>query len=193
MNFELQPLPYSKDALAPHIGEQTVAIHYGKHHQGYLTKLEAAIGNTPDANMSLEQLVTDRADASYYNLAAQVWNHSFYWECMSPNGGGEPPAQLAEQLTAQFGSVATFREQFTKAATGQFGSGWAWLVKKADGSLAITSTSNALCPLSDGDTPLLTVDVWEHAYYLDYQNARAAYVETFFDHLINWEFVAAQV
>ncbi len=188
--FTLAELPYSEDALSPHISQQTISFHYHKHHQGYVDKLNQALtkADAPMQAMTLEQLIS-HSDGSIYNLAAQVWNHTFYWQSMCPSNNGKPSEALAKILTESFGSVDSFIEQFTAAATQQFGSGWAWLVKNKDGSLAITSTSDAVNPLSNGQQPLITLDVWEHAYYLDYQNKRPDYVTNFFAHLINWDFI----
>lgn len=188
MEHKLPELPYPKDALAPHISAETLDFHYGKHHNAYVTKLNAGIKGTEFENMGLEEIIT-KSSGGIFNNAAQVWNHTFYWNCLSPNGGGEPAGALADALTKNFGSFEKFKEEFTNTAATTFGSGWAWLVKKADGSLAITSTQNAGCPLTDGVTPLLTCDVWEHAYYVDYRNARPSYIDAFWN-LVNWDFVA---
>ena len=190
MAHVLPELPYASDALEPHISANTLSFHYGKHHAGYVKKLNAALEGTGKEDVPLEELIasTDPSNAGVYNNAAQIFNHTFYWNSLSPNGGGEPDAATAEALSAAFGSVEEFKAQFTKAA-GAFGSAWAWLVRNADGSLAITSTQNAGCPLSDGQTPILTCDVWEHAYYLDYQNRRPDYIASFWK-LVNWDFVA---
>ncbi len=185
----LPPLPYAKDALAPFISAETLEFHYGKHHQIYVDNLNKLIPGTEFAELSLEQIIVKAAPGPIFNNAAQVWNHSFYWQCLKPQGGGDPAGALAEAITRSFGSLANFRQQFAQAAVTLFGSGWAWLVKKKDGSLAITQTSNAATPLTAGDVPLLTCDVWEHAYYIDYRNARAKYVENFWN-LVNWDFVA---
>lgn len=189
MTYELPALPYAKDALAPHISEETLEYHYGKHHQTYVTNLNNLVPGTAFEDKTLEEIITS-ASGPVFNNAAQIWNHTFYWNCLSPTGGGEPAGTLAEVINAAFGSFETFREEFTKTAVGTFGSGWAWLVKNADGTLAIVSTSNAGNPLTAGQTPLLTCDVWEHAYYIDYRNARPKYVEAFWN-LVNWEFVEA--
>lgn len=190
MKFELPDLPYERTALAPHISEETLNYHYGKHHQAYLNKLEAAINDTPEAEKSLTQIVKDSKDnPGVYNNAAQVWNHTFYWRCMTPNGGGEVPSAVKEKIDDAFGSFDNFKTEFEKAAATQFGSGWAWLVKDNNGKLSIEKTPNAKNPISEGLHPLLTVDVWEHAYYLDYQNDRPGYISTFFDKLIDWSFV----
>lgn len=188
MAFQLPELPYSKDALAPHISAETLEYHYGKHHAGYVTKLNAAVEGTPKAEMSLEEVIKT-SEGGLFNNAAQVWNHTFYWNSLSPDGGGEPTGELATLITDSFGSFATFKEQFSAAAAGQFGSGWAWLVKGTSGKLEIMATANADTPVTvDGVTPLLTCDVWEHAYYVDYRNARPKYIESFWN-LVNWDFV----
>jgi len=190
MAFELPALPYAKDALAPHISAETLEFHYGKHHQTYVTNLNNFVAADAQLQgLSLEDIVM-KSSGGVFNNAAQVWNHTFYWNCLSPNGGGEPTGALADAINATFGSFATFQEEFTKCAVTTFGSGWAWLVKNADGSLALVSTSNAACPLTAGQTPLLTCDVWEHAYYIDYRNARPAYLAAFWA-LVNWEFAAS--
>lgn len=190
MAFQLPELPYSKDALAPHISAETLEYHYGKHHAGYVNKLNAAVEGTPMAEKSLEEIIKS-AQGGLFNNAAQVWNHTFYWNSLSPNGGGEPTGDLADAITASFGSFADFKEKFSAAAAGQFGSGWAWLVKDASGKLSITTTANAETPLTDASlTSLLTCDVWEHAYYVDYRNARPKYIEAFWN-LVNWDFAEA--
>jgi Fe-Mn family superoxide dismutase len=191
MAIELPPLPYAKDALAPHISAETIDYHYGKHHQAYVTNLNNMIPGTEFENLSLEEIV-QKSSGGVFNNAAQVWNHTFYWNCLAPNGGGEPTGKLADAINTAFGSFAAFKEQFTKTAIGTFGSGWAWLVQRPDGSLALVSTSNAATPLTGADKPLLTCDVWEHAYYVDYRNARPKYVEAFWN-LVNWDFVAKQM
>lgn len=189
MAFTLPELPYPRKALAPHISEETLDYHYGKHHAGYVKKLNAAVENDSSLQgKSLEQLI-ESTKGGVFNNAAQVWNHTFYWHSMSPNGGGQPSGELAEAINSAFGDFDTFKEKFTAAATGQFGSGWAWLVKGADGKLEITSTSDAENPMTEGKTPILTCDVWEHAYYIDRRNDRAAYVDAFWN-LVNWEFAA---
>jgi Fe-Mn family superoxide dismutase len=188
MAFELPALPYAKDALAPHISEETLEYHYGKHHQTYVTNLNNLISGTEFEGLSLEEIIV-KSSGGIFNNAAQVWNHTFYWNCMTPNGGGQPTGALADAINAAFGSFEKFKEEFTKCAVTTFGSGWAWLAKNADGSLALVSTSNAGCPLTTGQTPLMTCDVWEHAYYIDYRNARPAYLEHFWS-LVNWDFVA---
>jgi Fe-Mn family superoxide dismutase len=191
MAIELPALPYARDALAPHISPETIDYHYGKHHQTYVTNLNNQIKGTEFENAALEEIVA-KSTGGMFNNAAQVWNHTFYWNCLKPNGGGEPTGKLGEAIKAAFGSFAAFKEEFTKVALGTFGSGWAWLVQRADGTLALVSTSNAATPLTTSDRALLTCDVWEHAYYVDYRNARAKYVEAFWN-LVNWDFVAGQM
>ncbi len=188
MEHTLPALPYEKNALEPHISAETLEFHYGKHHQTYVTNLNKLIPGTEFEALSLEEII-QKSTGGIFNNAAQVWNHSFYWNCLSPNGGGEPSGALADAINASFGSFAEFKEQFSQTAITTFGSGWAWLVKKPDGSLALASTSNAATPLIGDNTPLLTCDVWEHAYYVDYRNARPKYVEAFWN-LVNWDFVA---
>ncbi len=188
MAYELPALPYAQDALAPHISEETLGFHHGKHHQTYVTNLNNLVPGTDLEGLSVEELVM-KASGGVFNNAAQVWNHTFYWNSLSPNGGGEAEGELAAAINAKFGSFAEFKEAFTKCAVTTFGSGWAWLVKNADGSLELVSSSNAGCPLTEGQTPLLTCDVWEHAYYIDYRNARPKYLEAFWA-LVNWEFAA---
>lgn len=187
MSIENPTLPYEKNALAPHISEQTLEYHYGKHHLGYVTKLNAAIEGTDWADKPLEDIIKGVLSGGIYNNAAQVWNHSFYWNSLSPNGGGAPKGAIADAIVESFGSFEEFQKQFTEKAATLFGSGWAWLVKKGD-KLVITGTQNAGCPIIDPDvTPILTYDVWEHAYYLDYQNARPSYIAAFWN-LVNWDF-----
>ncbi len=188
MEHTLPTLPYAKDALQPHISAETLEYHYGKHHQTYVTNLNNLIKGTEFENASLEDIIA-KSSGGLFNNAAQVWNHTFYWNCLTPNGSGAPTGALAEAINAKWGSFDKFKEEFTKSALGNFGSGWTWLVQKADGSVDISNTSNAGCPLTGADKPLLTCDVWEHAYYVDYRNARAKYVESFW-HLANWDFVA---
>lgn len=188
MTFELPALPYAKNALAPHISQETIEYHYGKHHQTYVTNLNNLTKGTEYENMELEAIIC-KASGGLFNNAAQVWNHTFYWNCLKPNGGGEPTGKLAELITKTFGSFAQFKEKFTQSAVTNFGSGWTWLVKNADGSIAIANTHDADSPMTKGQTALLTVDVWEHAYYIDYRNARAKYVDMFWN-LVNWDFVA---
>lgn len=188
MAHELPALPYEKNALEPVISAETIEYHYGKHHQTYVNNLNNLIPGTEFENMSLEDIVT-KSSGGIFNNAAQVWNHSFYWNCLSPNGGGEPTGALAEAINAKFGSFDAFKEAFSKSAATNFGSGWTWLVKTADGGVDIHNTSNAGTPLTEGLTPLMTVDVWEHAYYVDYRNARPKYLEAIWGKL-NWDFVA---
>ena len=186
MEHKLPDLPWNKDSLVPHISSETIEYHYGKHHKAYADNLNKLIPSTEFADMQLEEIIK-KASGGIFNNAAQLWNHTFYWNCISPNGGGEPSGGLVSAITESFGSFAEFKEQFTNAAVTLFGSGWAWLVKNADGSLAIEATSNAGTPVKDGKKAILTCDVWEHAYYIDYRNARAAYVEAFWK-LVNWKF-----
>ncbi len=187
MTHTLPALPYEKDALEPHISAETLEFHYGKHHQTYVTNLNNLIPGTEFENLSLEEIVK-KSTGGIFNNAAQVWNHTFFWNCLSPNGGGKPTGALAEAIDKSFGSFDAFKEEFTKTAVTTFGSGWAWLVKNSDGSLALASTSNAATPLTTDQTPLLTCDVWEHAYYIDYRNARPKFVEAFWN-IVNWDFV----
>ena len=188
MPFELPSLPYAKDALQPHISANTLDFHYGKHHQTYVTNLNKLVEGTDLADSSLEDVIM-KAEGGMFNNSAQVWNHTFYWSSLSPSGGGEPSGEVADRINGAFGSYADFRAKFTEAATTQFGSGWAWLVD--DGSkLDVMKTPNADLPMKHGAKALLTLDVWEHAYYIDYRNARPKYIETFFDSLVNWDFVA---
>lgn len=188
MAFTLPPLPYDLDALAPHISKETLEFHYGKHHQAYVNNLNKLIPGTEFESASLEEIIK-KASGGLFNNAAQVWNHTFYWNCLSPQGGGEPTGALLDAINAKWSSVAAFKEAFNTSAAGNFGSGWTWLVKKADGSLDIVNTSNAANPLTGSDVPLLTCDVWEHAYYIDYRNARPKYLENFWN-LVNWKFAA---
>ncbi|CAM5393906.1 superoxide dismutase [Fe] [Eoetvoesiella caeni] len=188
MAFTLPPLPYALDALAPTISKETLEFHYGKHHQAYVTNLNNLVAGTEFESASLEDIIK-KSSGGVFNNAAQVWNHTFYWNSMSPKGGGEPTGKLLEAINAKWGSVAAFKEAFNKSAAGNFGSGWTWLVKKADGSLDIVNTSNAATPLTTADVALLTCDVWEHAYYIDYRNARPKYLESFWN-LANWDFAA---
>jgi superoxide dismutase, Fe-Mn family len=193
MAFELPPLPYPKNALDPHISERTMDFHYGRHHQAYVTNLNNLVKGSAMEQQSLEEIVKatakDSTKTGVFNNAAQVWNHTFFWHSMKPRGGGAPSGNLAAAITKDCGGLDKFKEQFKATAVGQFGSGWAWLVADK-GQLKIVSTPNAGTPLSDGLTPLLTCDVWEHAYYLDYQNRRPDFVQTFLDHLLNWDFAA---
>ena len=190
MAISYPDLPYSADALEPHISARTLEFHHGKHHKAYVDKLNAAIKGTPYDDQSVEEIIAaahEASDAGVFNNAAQAWNHTFLWHSMAPNGRDEPTGPLADAINKRFGDLQGFRTAFKTAAMGQFGSGWTWLVASADG-LDIVSTGNAATPLTDGVVPLLTLDVWEHAYYLDYQNKRDAYVDTFLGNLINWEF-----
>lgn len=189
MTFKLPDLPYAMDALEPHISKETLEYHYGKHHRGYVKKLNKAVEGTEFEKATLEDVIRN-ASAGLFNNAAQVWNHTFYWDCMAPDGGGEPDEALASALSKAFGSVDKFRTEFSEAATSIFGSGWAWLVQRDDGSLAIAKTSNAETPVTGSARPLLTCDVWEHAYYIDYRNARADYVDAFWE-VVNWSHVSA--
>jgi Fe-Mn family superoxide dismutase len=191
VEHKLPELPYAKTALAPHISAETLEYHYGKHHAAYVANLNKLIAGTEFADLSLEDIVK-KSSGGIFNNSAQVWNHSFYWNCLSPKGGGEPSGALADAITKNFTSFAAFKEKLTNAAITQFGSGWAWLVKNPDGSLAVEQTSNAATPLKDGKKPLLTVDVWEHAYYIDYRNARPKYLEAFWN-VVNWEFAGANL
>jgi Fe-Mn family superoxide dismutase len=188
MEHKLPELPYSKDALAPMISAETLEYHYGKHHKTYVDNLNKLIPGTEFEKMTLEEIIR-KASGGTFNNAAQIWNHTFYWSCLGPNGGGEPTGELAGAINRTFGTLAQFKEKFSATATTLFGSGWAWLVKNPDGSLAIEPASNAGNPLKDNKKPLLTCDVWEHAYYIDYRNARAKYIEAFWK-LVNWDFVA---
>lgn len=188
MTHELPALPYAKDALQPHISAETLEYHYGKHHQAYVTNLNSLIKGNEFESMTLEEIIK-KSSGGVFNNAAQVWNHTFYWNCLSPNGGGQPSGALGDAIKAKWGSFEAFKEAFSKAAVGTFGSGWAWLVKTADGQIDIVSTSNAATPMTSGQKALLTCDVWEHAYYVDYRNARPKYVEAFWN-LVNWDFVA---
>ncbi len=186
MAITLPELPYALDALQPHISKETLEFHYGKHHAGYVAKLNPMIEGTDLANADLETIVKNSKDG-LFNNAAQIWNHTFYWNCLSPNGGGEATGDIAAAINTSFGSFDAFKEQFTASAVGNFGSSWTWLVKNGDGSLEIVNTSNAATPLTGNATPLLTLDLWEHAYYIDYRNARPAYIDAFWA-LVNWDF-----
>ena len=188
MPFVLPPLPYEMDALQPHISRETLEYHYGKHHQAYVTNLNNLVAGTDLENKPLEEIIKTQT-GGVFNNAAQDWNHTFYWHCLAPNGGGEPTGELMSAINKDFGNFAAFKEQFTKTAIATFGSGWAWLVKNPQGKLEIVSTSNAGTPLTTPNKPLLTCDVWEHAYYIDYRNLRPTYVEKFWN-LVNWDFVA---
>ncbi|MHC1719895.1 MAG: superoxide dismutase [Clostridiaceae bacterium] len=189
MEHKLINLPFSMEALEPIISKETLEYHYGKHHQAYITNLNKLIIGTEFENMSLEEIIMKSSDG-IFNNAAQVFNHTFYWNCLAPNAGGEPKGELAEAINKTFGSFDSFKEKFSKTAATVFGSGWAWLVKNKDGELEIVSTGNAGNPITDGKKPLLTFDVWEHAYYIDYRNARPAYIEKLWN-LINWDFVSS--
>tara|TARA_B000000460_G_scaffold21962_1_gene14319 strand:+ start:314 stop:895 length:582 start_codon:yes stop_codon:yes gene_type:complete len=188
MAFELPALPYEKNALEPHISEETLEYHYGKHHATYVSKLNDAVKGTDLESKSLEDIIKSEK-GGLFNNAAQVWNHTFYWNCLSPNGGGAPSGAVADAINEKWGSFEKFQEEFNASAAGNFGSGWTWLVKKSDGSVDIMNTDDADTPVAhDGVTPLLTVDVWEHAYYIDYRNSRPNYLEAFWK-LLNWDFV----
>jgi superoxide dismutase, Fe-Mn family len=188
MEHKLPALPYAMDALQPHISKETLEFHYGKHHQAYVTNLNNLIKGSEFESASLEDIIR-KASGGVFNNAAQVWNHTFYWNCLSPKGGGAPSGALGAAIDKKWGSAAAFKETFSKSAVGNFGSGWTWLVKKADGAIDIANTSNAATPLTGADKPLMTCDVWEHAYYIDYRNARPKYVEAFWN-LVNWDFVS---
>jgi Fe-Mn family superoxide dismutase len=188
MQHQLPALPYALDALQPHISKETLEFHYGKHHQAYVTNLNNLIKGSEFENVSLEDIIR-KSSGGVFNNAAQIWNHTFYWHSLSPKGGGKPSGDLAKAIDAKFGSFDEFKKQFSAAAVGTFGSGWAWLVKHKDGTVAIESTSNAATPLTTDSRPLLTCDVWEHAYYIDYRNRRPDYVAAFWN-LVNWEFAA---
>ena len=191
MTFSLPPLPYAKNALAPHISEETIEYHYGKHHQTYVNTLNQLIAGTDDEKLSLEDIIM-KSSGKIFNNAAQVWNHTFYWHCLSPNGGGEPTGKLKDDIEKAFGSVDKFKEEFTQTSIGTFGSGWGWLVQDQNGNLKIISTSNAATPMTEGLTALLTCDVWEHAYYIDYRNVRPDYLKAFWS-LVNWDFVSSNM
>ena len=191
MPIELTPLPYDRAALAPHLSAETLDFHHGKHQRAYVDRLNELIAGTEFADLTLEEIVR-RAQGSLFNQAAQVWNHEFYWQCLHPRGGGEPGGALGEKIVQGFGDANLFRDEFNRRALATFGSGWTWLVQRADGSLAVVSTSNASTPLTGEDTPLLACDLWEHAYYIDYRNGRAAYLDAFWK-LVNWDFVAPRL
>ncbi|MBI4878352.1 MAG: superoxide dismutase [Planctomycetes bacterium] len=196
MTFELPPLPWSSDALEPHVSAKTFSFHHGKHHAAYVNNLNKLVDGSPLARKSLPEIiqetVNDAAKKGVFNNAAQVWNHTFFWNSMRPGGGGEPPAKVKDRLVQAFGGFDKFKEEFSTKATTLFGSGWTWLTASG-GKLEIVQTSNAGNPMTDGKTPLFTLDVWEHAYYLDYQNRRPDFVKTFLDHLVNWDFVLANM
>ncbi|HEY4560460.1 MAG TPA: Fe-Mn family superoxide dismutase [Lysobacter sp.] len=191
MAIELPPLPYDRAALEPHMSAETLDFHYGKHHKTYVDNANKMIEGTEFADMPLVDIIR-RSQGALFNNVAQVWNHTFFWNCMKPNGGGEPTGKLMDAINLAFGDFATFKEEFAKTCIGTFGSGWGWLVQRPDGSLALVSTSNANTPIAGEDTPLLTCDVWEHAYYIDYRNARPKFVEAFWN-LVNWDFVASNM
>lgn len=190
MAFELPALPYEMNALEPHISQETLEYHYGKHHKAYVDKLNTLIPGTEFEDMSLEDIVL-KSDAGIFNNAAQIWNHTFYWNCMSPNGGGEPEGDLAKAINKAFGSFEDFKQEFSTACATLFGSGWVWLAKTKNGELKIVKSPNAENPMTQGMTPVMTCDVWEHAYYIDTRNARPKYVENFWN-LVSWDFVSAQ-
>ena len=190
MEHTLPALPYAKDALAPYYSAETLEIHHGKHHNAYVVNLNNLQKGTEFEALGLEEIIK-KASGPVYNNAAQIWNHSFFWNCMKPNGGGAPQGALADAINAKWGSLDAFKEAFTKSAVGNFGSGWTWLVKKADGSVDIVNTGAAGTPLTSADKALLTIDVWEHAYYIDYRNMRPKFVETFLSNLVNWDFAQA--
>lgn len=191
MSFTLPPLPYAMNALAPYISEETIEYHYGKHHRAYVDNLNKLVVGTPFENQSLEVIIKE-AKGPLFNNAAQIWNHTFYWNCLSPNAGGEPHGKTAEKIKEAFGSFEQFKEQFTKLAASLFGSGWAWLIQDPQGKLSLIGTSNGDTPMEKGNTALLTCDVWEHAYYIDYRNVRMNYIEAFWK-LVNWEFVGSLI
>jgi superoxide dismutase, Fe-Mn family len=188
MAFTLPNLPYPKDALQPHMSAETLEFHHGKHHNAYVTNLNKALEGKPEESKSLEEIIMS-SEGPVFNNAAQVWNHTFFWSCMKPNGGGQPTGDLLAAITRDFGSFDKFKEEFSQAATTQFGSGWAWLVLDG-GKLSIMKTSNADLPMKHGKKALLTIDVWEHAYYIDYRNLRPKFIETFLTSLVNWDFVS---
>ncbi len=190
MEHTLPPLPFGLDDLTPHMSRETLEYHYGKHHNAYVVNLNNLIGGTEFAGLPLEEVVK-KSSGPVYNNAAQTWNHTFFWNCLKKNGGGEPTGALAAAINAKWGSFAAFKEAFTKSAVGNFGSGWTWLVKKTDGSLDIVNMGAAGTPLTTADKPVLTIDVWEHAYYIDYRNLRPKFVETFLNNLVNWSFAEA--
>ncbi|HXH56861.1 superoxide dismutase [Iamia sp.] len=192
MAFTLPDLPYAQDALAPHVSAETLEYHHGKHHKAYVDKLNELIDGTEHADASLEAIIK-ASDGPLFNQAGQHWNHSFYWKCMAPGGGGEPTGELADKISSAFGGYAAFREEFIAAGMGQFGSGWAWLADDGEGGLQIMKTPNADLPLAHDVNALLTVDVWEHAYYIDFRNKRPDYLNTFLDSLVNWDFVASNL
>lgn len=188
MPFILPPLPYALDALAPHISKETLEYHYGKHHAAYVNNLNKLVADTPFSTMTLDDVILN-SSGTIFNNAAQIWNHTFYWHCLSPNGGHEPTGKLADAIIKAFGTFTAFKDQFTQVALSTFGSGWAWLVQDKEGQLSIISTSNAALPMTHNSTALMTCDVWEHAYYIDYRNARPEYLSAFWQ-LVNWDFIA---
>ncbi|HEX7686950.1 MAG TPA: Fe-Mn family superoxide dismutase [Burkholderiaceae bacterium] len=190
MEHTLPPLPYAHDALQPHMSRETLEYHHDKHHNAYVTTLNNLQKGTEFESLPLEEIIK-KASGPIYNNAAQIWNHTFFWNCMKPNGGGEPKGALADAINAKWGSFAAFKEAFQKSAVGNFGSGWTWLVKKADGSVDIVNMGAAGTPLTTGDKALFTVDVWEHAYYIDHRNLRPKFVETYLNSLANWDFAEA--
>ena len=191
MAFSLPPLPYEMNALEPHISSETLEFHYGKHHQTYVNNLNGLVEGTDNASKSLEEIIMS-SDGGLFNNAAQVWNHTFYWNCMGPNGGGNPTGSAADAINQAFGSFDNFKDQFSKSGATNFGSGWTWLVKNSSGSVEIQNTSNAGCPMTSGNKAVLTIDVWEHAYYVDKRNARPAYIESWWN-LVNWDYVNSQL
>ncbi|MFL2750164.1 MAG: superoxide dismutase [bacterium] len=191
MAFSLPPLPYEMNALEPHISSETLEFHYGKHHQTYINNLNGLVEGTDNASKSLEEIIMS-SDGGLFNNAAQVWNHTFYWNCMGPNGGGNPTGSAADAISQAFGSFDNFKDQFSKSAATNFGSGWTWLVKNSSGAVEIQNTSNAGCPMTSGNKAVLTIDVWEHAYYVDKRNARPAYIESWWN-LVNWDYVNSQL
>ncbi len=190
MEHVLPPLPYAKDALAPHMSAETLEYHHDKHHQAYVTNLNNLIKGTEYENLDLEAIVRKAPAGGIYNNSAQVWNHTFFWNCLKPGGGGEPTGALADAIKAKWGSYEDFKKAFSASAAGNFGSGWTWLVKKADGGVDIVNMGAAGTPLTTGDTALLCIDVWEHAYYIDFRNRRPDFIATFLNHLVNWDFAA---
>ncbi|HHL45783.1 MAG TPA: superoxide dismutase [Fe] [Gammaproteobacteria bacterium] len=189
MEHKLPELPFAQDALAPNISAETLEYHYGKHHAAYVANLNKLIPGTRFEDLPLEEIIKTAPAGAIFNNAAQVWNHTFYWNCLSPNGGGEPDGALAQAISQSFGSFDEFKQQFSTSAATNFGSGWTWLVQNSNGSVGVINTSNAGCPLTEGVNPLLTIDIWEHAYYIDYRNARPTYIASFWE-LVNWNFVA---
>ncbi|MBP44027.1 MAG: superoxide dismutase [Fe] [Deltaproteobacteria bacterium] len=191
MAFSLPPLPYEMNALEPHISVETLEFHYGKHHQTYINNLNGLVEGTENANRTLDEIIMN-SQGGLFNNAAQVWNHTFYWNCMGPNGGGDPTGSVADTINKAFGSFADFKDQFSKSAATNFGSGWTWLVQNSNGDVEIQNTSNAGCPMTSSAKAILTIDVWEHAYYVDKRNARPAYIESWWN-LVNWDYVNSQL